>query len=676
MAQERITAWLRVRNLLRFTRDMHQAADAVDDVGDAEARAALKAKVFSREQRKAAISSAALKDHLSLTRGELMTTAITSSVYLAPALLAVGNSAVAAAVGGGAVAGGGLAALLVGLSGFAIVGAQAVAQLGKVSDAQNAYNLAIAQYGASSKQAADASAKLWAVIQQNGGLQVWKLAQSLDALKKAWRSATAPARSSFFDLLSSGINSARGLLPTFADETNKNAAVIRRDVGSLFAGIAGPETKANLKVFGSIFRNMSPHLTGGALNLFLVIGRILRQAAPWAVSWAESFERTTKAWERGTRDGIGLGNTIDMLVGHTKAWWGLIKAVGHLLLTLFSASNQSGKGLIISLTEVISKFDAWLASAEKTGKVTRFFDEFADALREIARLLAPILTIVGTLAVGLLPILRDSSGEVNDALWIMARNMHFVVGAIQFLGPLVGPIIDLWIAWKVATLAGNAALWAATIVVGVLAGELWAILIVIGAVAAGFYLLYTRVGWFHNAVDNTVRFIKTNWPGVVATLALGPVGTALYLMYKKFEWFRNAVSGVFHFIANRVRDFIAFVRRVPDAIGGSVGGFLGKLGGIAKHIPGAPWSGAFATGGIIPYGTAGLVGEAGPEIAQVGPTGTTITPLRGTGNISAPTLGDGVFHFHLHTKVQMNRRTVGEAYDEVKADKRARRGEG
>lgn len=677
MAQERITAWLRVRDKLRFIRDMREAARSVDEMGDAEERAALKAKLFGREQRRAGISAAALKDHLSLTRGELMTTAITASIYLAPALLAVGNSAVAAAVGGGAVAGGGLSALLVGLGGFAIVGAQAVQQLTKVKTAQDAYNLAILQYGQGSKQAADASAKLWAVVQQNGGMQVLRLAWALDALKKSWRAATAPARASFFSLMSSGINSARGLLPTFAAETNKNAAVIRRDMSDLFSGISGPETKANIKVFSSIFRNMSPHLTGGLLNLFLVLGRVLRQAAPWAVTWAESFERTTKAWEVGTRDGIKLGDTIDMLVGHTQAWWGLIKAVGGVLLTLFSASNQSGKGLIVSLTAVVTKFDQWLQAAERTGKVTSFFNEFADATREIARLLTPILVIVGTLATGMLPVLRDSSGQVNDALWIMAANVHLVVAAIQFLGPLVGPLIDLWIAWRFATMAETAAMAVATVVVGVMMGELWAILLVIGLVAAGFYLLYTRVGWFHNAVDATARFIKENWPGVVATLALGPVGTALYLMYKKFEWFRNGISAVFHFIADRIRDFINFMKRVPGAIGGGGGGLLGKIGkGVLKHLPGiGPFAGAFAAGGIIPHGTVGVVGEAGPELAVSGSTGTAISPLKSTGQVDlSPSIDPEVFVRNVIT-LKADRRVIAKLVDDTKADKKARRGE-
>lgn len=704
MANERITAWLRVRDKLRFIRDMRAAADAVDDLGDAEERAALKAALFSNEQRKAAINTRALKDHLSLTRGELMTTAITTSIYTAPALLALGNSAVAAALGGGAVAGGGLAALTVGLAGFAIVGAQAVTQLGKVTDAQDAYNMAIAQYGTGSKEAADASAKLWAVIQQNGGIEVWKLAQSLDALKTAWKDATAPARASFFSLMASGIQSARGLLPTFADETNKNAAVIRRDMSSLFTGISGPETKENIKVFSSIFRNMSPHLSSGIVKLFLVVGRVLRQAAPWAVTWSESFERTADAWERGTRDGVKLGATIDGLVGHTKAWWELAKALGNTLLILFRVSNMSGKGLVTSLTEVVRKFNAWLTVQEKTGKAAQFFDDFSDALREIARLLAPILVIVGTLAMGALPVLKDSSGEVNEALWIMARNAHILADALVFFGPLVGPIIKLWILWKVATIALDVVLGVLTFILAVLAGELWALALVVALIAAGFYLAYVKIGWFHDAVNATANFIRNNWITIVAAM-FGPFGIGiLYAIHHLEElkamaisvgqaivgWWRGAVDdfreffaaidkygdATVMFLANRFRDLARLIGKVVEKANPlhylkGAGGLIGK--GLSV-LPG------FAGGGVIPYGTAGIVGEDGPELAQVGPSGTMISPLRGGGGggggFDPPSIGEGIFHFHLHTKVEMDRRTVAQANDEVKADKKARRGGG
>ena len=75
---------------------------------------------------------------------------------LSGALIAVAGSAAAAAGGAGAIGVGGVGALVVGLGSLIAVAAPVVSGLKDVRTAQNAYNVAVKQYGYWSKQAGTA----------------------------------------------------------------------------------------------------------------------------------------------------------------------------------------------------------------------------------------------------------------------------------------------------------------------------------------------------------------------------------------------------------------------------------------------------------------------------------------------------------------------------------------
>lgn len=429
MAEERLTAWLRIRDRLRFKEGMRSAARSVRGFGEDTQQSAVRTELLnqileklerqnllttasnellarsindvgdeasSTTRRLVAMNAAQgvgllhlrrsittwgfWKDRLSLTRGEIMTTVITIGSYLLPAIIAMGASFAAAATGGVVVLSSALASLIVGLGGAAAVATIVAGQFDKVRSAQNAYKLAIAQYGAGSEEAARAAGKLYAVIRTQGGRPVWNAVRAVHALGREWREATRPGQASLFSTLSAGIGGARRLLPTFARQTNLNMASLHRNLSGAFAALSGSEVRRSIVSLSRTFRELSgPGIRGGT-NLIIVLLRILRAAGPWAVKWAESWERTTEAWLRGTSDAGKLEKTISFLVGHFASWWALAKQVGRLLFTIFAGSNREGQHMVDTVTTYLTKFNDWLNTMVRTGQMQHLVRQYSQSL--------------------------------------------------------------------------------------------------------------------------------------------------------------------------------------------------------------------------------------------------------------------------------------------------------
>lgn len=404
---------IRVRGGRQGKREADQTAEGFDNIAAAANRAQV------------AVGAQGLTSTLNNVSGRLKL-AVGAAALFGPALISVGASASAAAAGGAAVAGGGIGALSTGLLGFGLIAKGATDDIKKVRTALDQYHMVVAQHGRYSLEAYRAERTLFAAVKENGGRQVLQAARNIDALGKSWRRATVGARASVFGTLNDAIGAARRLIPTFARETTRNAFVIRQVLRTAFTALSGREMQGNIEAFSAAFRRMAGPIGRGITNLFLVLGRIMRAALPYAISTARWFERLTMSWRRGTRDGGRVSDTIRMLVGHFKAWWGLIKAVGYVLGGLFTTSQAQGKGLVESLTGVLTKFGDWMRTAEGQKRMRQWFTDSARAVRDVA-------TALAQLAVAAYPI-------------------------IMFISRHLKTIVTLWLGWKAAMFGTRAAL--------------------------------------------------------------------------------------------------------------------------------------------------------------------------------------------------------------------------
>ena len=265
-----------------------------------------------------------------------------------------------------------------------------------------------------------------------------------------------------------------------------------------------------------------------------------------------------------------------------------------------------------------------------------------------------------TLGQALLPLLLSLSKillQITQVMQPLLRNT-------TLLKVVLAAVAIAFTAYKLAVLQATLAQAGLNIALLPMLG--WAAVVI--GIAAAFVILYTKVGWFRNAVQAVWGWIKSNWPLLLAVLT-GPFGTAAYLIIRNFDKIKKAASDAVSWVANRFRDLIGFFKRLPGAILGAIGdlgskiadklnpgGVIGKATGLLGKITGRQ------AGGVVRAGETTLVGERGPELLTL-PGGSRITPVPAMA-VGAP---QTTAHFYL------DRRLVATAVAQADADQRARR---
>lgn len=604
-------------------------------------------------------------------------TMIALSVAAAPGLLAIASSAAAAGAAAGVVGAAGLAAFAVSLGGVLAIGKQALGQLDKVRSAQDAYNLAVEQYGPASDQATAARAKFNAVLDQNGGERTLALLNDLTALTDRFTKATEPARVAMTRTFGQGITAANKLLPAFTEQTNLAANALRRGLTNSFRQLGGGEMRSNIERFGNAGAVSIQPILHGLTDIAFAILRLLRPALKYVVQAAFAFQEWAHNVRAATSDSGKMTGVIEMLVGHFKAWWSLGKALANTLRILFTGSEKTGKGFVESLTRLVVKMNEWLDAAGKTGKTQRFFEKYADTV-------GAIVTAVGTLASAALPALKSAGSATGTVFSLLLLRLQVLADVIRFLGPAAGPLLIAFLAWKatvvaitIAQTAWNAALliWSGILKVGAALTKVWTaaqwlwnaalaanpiglVIIGIAALIAIIVVVVKHWGWFKQAgidawnwikgaAQSAWQWIKDNWTKLLPLLA-GPFGLLVKVIVTHFDGIKEAFKSAINWIIER---WNGLEFQVPEL---KIAGHNVLPGGGSKI--GAPDIPLLAEGGNVRQRGSVIVGDAGPEVLDL-PAGATVTPLEQSAAPSWPT-GDIVLKVDRRTLTRISRDEV------------------
>jgi hypothetical protein len=522
----------------------------------------------------------------------------------------------------------------------------------KVTKAQDQYNLAVEQFGAASMQASRASAHLYGIIATQGGKPVSDAANNLRKLKKEWADATAPARGHLLGVLNQGLDATRTVMPTLSMGTNQIAASVESAMKDVFKVLQSNEMRQNFRSMFQIFdKSIGPGLRGFA-NVLLVIGRIIRAAGPWVIKWAKSWEETTKNWRKGTADSGKLSRFFDKAVDHFKAWWGLAKALGRVLKTIFSNSQSEGLMVVTTLTNLVDKFNEWLIAASANGKIDEFWKKY--------------------------------NKSVEDAVWALQN-------PIQAINKWLPKVMDA-IATGMATHAPQAA---NVFIRAFLDSGGWAQLLTVAWFMKKFGI-FSAIGR-RSANLFIVPFVEN--VGAAFLLAVGgeqltgKLGSKIRLASATMGRGAGKAMGKGMLVglviaAPAIIDEISIIVQKAFGVKHPQGTFDKAIHDIAgaldprnitKHLPGriVPGSGG-ASGGVIPPFGSSLVGERGPEIAFAGARGTQITPLtrNSRNNFAQPSLPDleGMINITVHSHLHVERREIAHAVEQQKRYEKARRG--
>jgi hypothetical protein len=652
----RIEAWIRLRDSARFDRDARRNARSVKEIGDEAEKTAAKLALMEKAKKK----QKSLWDELGFSvnkvsgRFQLLGAV---SLLVGPGLVSIGSSAAGAAVGLGLLGGTALSSLLIGLGGIGLLASSAVGGLDDIRAAQEAYNLALAQYGDGSKQAATAQAHLNAVVSQKGGPAVLALSRQIDQLKMSWRGLTGAGRDSIFDIMENGLSAANSLLPTFARESNASAAAVSSALAPALQALSGPEMQGNISSLGQTFRGLAGPAINGVVDLLMALLNYARAAGPYVVQSARGFASWAASFRTMSGDSERVGGQVSLLVTHTRAWVSLLGALGGLLVAVFGASEASGLDLVNTMTAGVDQFTAWINAARESGDAQKFFAGYAAILKQTASALIAVVGLLGQLTTAALP-----------GLQVVWDGVNFSIGAfadlLQFLSPLIPPIVVAFAAWKAATIALTAATWALNIAFRLT--PLGWIVTGIAAVVGAVIMMYNKWDWFRNAVNGIWSWMKT-----------AAIDTAQWIIgafQDVISWIKDAIG----WMKTAKADAEGFLGMGGDSGGGGLGSILKNalevapgIGPLAQAIPGG------ATGTVIPVGGSRLVGEQGPELAWNQGGATVVKPLGGPGegarSASEVQPISGIVHVHSTSIIQIDRRELGRAMADEIADARARR---
>lgn len=663
------------RQAVETTAALTLVAHSVDELGDEMTQTAAKAALMNTVMKKSGSNAVFLgkswafwKDRLSLTRSEVVTTALTIGTYLSPALVALGSSFANAALGGGAVAAGGLSSFVFGLGLLASVVKPAINNLKKINKAQDQYNLAVAQYGGSSLQASRASAHLYGIIDTQGGKSLSDAAVNIRNFRNEWSKATAPARGSILDILSGGAKAGRNLTPTLSLATNQIALSMKNALQGVFKTFTGPEMKANFRVMADVFdKSIGPGLRG-ATNVVVVFGRIIRASAPWVIKWAQAWERTTHSWRSGTRDQSKVENFINNAVIHFKAWWELAKALGRTLKIIFSVSKDEGLGFVGIMTEGVNTFNEWLTRMKDTGQVAKFWAFWKNSIATAFDIITHPNTWMATFIVALdqwLPVVMNhiATAFVMNApvaaslfvhtfreagAWAQLLTVAYFLKKFGFFKWLGAAVASIFIGPFLSAFGGAFATG-----IGVEAGAGGTI----GRAAAS---AGTRAGALFGGAFYLAAILSV---ALIGEAARREIDKAIRDKLPGGRQLSDAAAFLTKNLPGPQREGAAAVKGLFDQL------FPPKK----KKTPGG------ALGGIIAPGGVSIVGETGPELAAAGARGTSITPLSRNSRHTLPTQLDipnleNALHITVYSKVNIDKREIGRAVTEQAAYDATRRG--
>ena len=420
--------------------------------------------------------------------------------------------------------------------------------------------------------------------------------------------------------LTSGLQSARALFPVVEKAvyiTAVNLGILAQQAGRLLG--SGP------------FRRDFAALARGNVQILSALGSAALALAPALLSIAVAAQpvtiwlaRLVEGWARAAASfiqGARASGSLERFFGRTKLVIAqLIDIIFHLgraLVPVFSGASAIGRGFLITLDQLVRRFDQWTHSAAGRNSIKKFFDESKPVIEAVGRLIASIANSFKGLGKGFSPQLVSTLDELSKTFVpAIAKLAQNVSGAfIKNLTDLASNIARILSATggntgSLTTFVGNMAK-----LTGALAnfldkhpaiGSFVTNILTLAAIskatglsslagstaslASSFISLKRNQGVFKQlqalAAGEGVSAKASVWSklgGWFKSAMGGAIGLAATLATP----FAAAVAGAVLVIAGLVALIIKFPRQAASfgsAIGGIFGKLLGPLPGIARLI--------------------------------------------------------------------------------------------
>jgi hypothetical protein len=719
----RITAWLRLRDRARFSKDANKAARDIREIGRAAdetggPQGPLQKLGAALAQFGEASSSLTPRTRIfGFAIGTVATAAIGAIpliVGLAGAATAVVASFASAAIGAGLLAGALTAVLGAGLGSVGLVAFNFAQNFQDVNERFTTYRNAVASFGRDSQQAETAFKRLNGVIKESGGPLVYQAVRAWYELRNEFTQGVAPAMQKVWGFAIRLIDAIRPMIPLFARLTGQAVDALIPVLEKWVALLGSPEIRRGLQAIFDGFSRIAGPIGMGVQNIFLGLFRLTVRMLPFLGRIADGFEIISAAFLRWASDA-----DLSPFLASLQSWWDLLKAIGGLMVTVFTGGAAQGDSLVQSLTGVINKWNDFLSTTEGRGEMRQFFTDAVSMTKAFANVLGGFFGFLFNFGRTLMPLYTQVFGVISDAvgqffaalapakpfwdnvLGPLLKGLAIGVGgtlvgafkvitgvirifatALGWLGKhaeddkgtfeTLGKIIGFFLGGPILKALGS--IGKLNIVLrplGFLFRALYAPIQLVGS-ALGWVL--TRIGSLSGAIlgfaGRILPFLRTAWNRVLGWLTGAGIGGRLFdagikLWNKLRQGFLQAIGSGLGFagdIGKAIWNFIAgnFNRALPDHIG-------------PINLPDNPLP-MLAAGGVVSGQGSWITGEQGPELNTLRGGRVTVEPLPAVqAQSTSATLEPGGGRRVLVSKVYLRGRQIAEAVADEAEDDEARR---
>jgi phage-related protein len=506
-------------------------------------------------------------------------------------MLGLGGFAAAGAAGGGLLAAGAIGTGVVGMGTDMAGSYQAISEVKQIvplltqySDVQQRASEMIQLYGKNSTQAVAAMRQVQtAQLNINDQLSnfptqaqnsILQAAQSWETMKQLFISSTGAATNTGAQLIKQVFNMASTYIPVIGQFAAQNMKIIQSGLQPFFAWMKGPGLKIFTDLEG-VFQDSLP----GSVHTFTQAIEVLFHAIDTAAHYTGGFMNFLDQLfsKMNTPGGLAkMDAMIGRLIGDFRILTALLKIAFKDIVDLFKSDPGTGKAIVQTITEMLTKLNAWETSVKGKGQLANLFTVHKKETLELLQLLPTLIGSFGKLEMTAGPAMTNIVNAVlqivNDLLKIpdvgklagialavgllaskfklfeiastsfkgiqtgfaaiteIGKAMHGLAtgtGVVDTLKGLAGGLKNIGKAGPEAA-AGETEAAAGAGVLDVALGLLMTVGIM--AVIAGLYLLVThwKLVWstVKQVFDNVWQFIKqySNYIALALIVLLGPIG--------------------------------------------------------------------------------------------------------------------------------------------------------
>lgn len=718
MAIDRIEVWLRIRDRARFSRDARKSAAEIREIGEAAREAQTGADGLGGALGYLAKNGATVAGRTRIF-GFAIGTVLTVLVALIPVIVGVGGAVVAlvgslasATVGAALLAGAFGGVLAVALGSLGLVMFDFMKNFAAVNERFNTWRNAVESFGRSSTQAQTAFARLQGVIANSGGPAVYKAVYAWYRLRNAFTDAMAPATEKLMGFFTDLFETLEKAMPTLARLVGWFTDGILPVFRAWAKMLLGGPVQSRLALIALAFQKIAGPLGQGAANIFRGILNLITRMIPFLGETSDGFLSLTERFLEWTRTA-----RLSPFISSLEDWWGLLKAIGGLLITVLGGGAEEGDSLVRSLTAVIQRWDRILEAPGGRAGMIKFFHDAIAMTSAFSKFLATVTTVLFRFGRALLPIytkvfgaLVHAGGEFIDAFRPAAPFFENVLIPILkglakgVIGGLIGAFkVITFVIRMVSTVLGflGARLgWAKGIfeVVGQVIGFIFGgwILKAISALSK-ISILFAPLGWAARMLAKPIELVGKAF-GFVFGWGLRLAGWIATFVGRHIPMLRAAWNSILSFMSGYIVKFwnigAALWRALSNGLRNAIGTGLGFAGDIGKavwnfiarkfngilpdhigpiNLPDNPLP-LLASGGVVSGSGSWISGEDGPELNTMMGGRVTVQPLPAVAaqDTNAVLSVDGEGKRVIISKIYLKGRQIAEAVADEAEDEAAR----